>query len=255
MSETSFDDLTDVYEAMIDWAKRLNAEAPFFRRLFEKHNVKRVADVACGTGRHAAMFHSWGLEVEGSDISPNMIDRARETFREPAGLRWAVRGFDQPPGPQGSFDVVICVGNSLALAADVTAATRALRHMFGATRCGGVVIVHVLNLWTFPSGPCVWQKMIRCPSQQAGAVILKGVHRCGEQGYVELVVINDPAVDPPTRSRSVHFLGLKSECLETIARENGATEVTFFGGYQNQPYDTGTSNDLIMVARKERIAS
>jgi len=94
MSETSFDDLTDVYEAMIDWAKRLNAEAPFFRRLFEKHNVKRVADVACGTGRHAAMFHSWGLEVEGSDISPNMIDRARETFREPAGLRWAVRGFD-----------------------------------------------------------------------------------------------------------------------------------------------------------------
>ena len=94
MSETSFDDLTDVYEAMIDWPKRLNAEAPFFRRLFEKHNVKRVADVACGTGRHAAMFHSWGLEVEGSDISPNMIDRARETFREPAGLRWAVRGFD-----------------------------------------------------------------------------------------------------------------------------------------------------------------
>ena len=78
MSDTSFDDLTDVYEAMIDWPKRLNAETPFFRRLFEQHNVKRVADVACGTGRHAAMYHSWGLEVEGSIGHQPEHDRARQ---------------------------------------------------------------------------------------------------------------------------------------------------------------------------------
>jgi hypothetical protein len=63
MSKSSFDDLTDLYEAMIDWPKRSANEAPFFRRLCEHSIVRRVADVACGTGRHADMFRSWGLEV------------------------------------------------------------------------------------------------------------------------------------------------------------------------------------------------
>ena len=55
-----FDDLTDIYEAMIDWPKRLANEGPFYRRWFERVGVQSVVDVACGTGRHAAMFHSWG---------------------------------------------------------------------------------------------------------------------------------------------------------------------------------------------------
>lgn len=250
MSETSFDDLTDVYEAMIDWPKRLSTEAPFFRRLFEQSNVKRVADVACGTGRHAAMFHSWGLDVEGSDISSNMIQRAKETFGEPNGLRWAVRGFDQAPGPPSSFDAVICVGNSLALAPDATAAFGALRHMLGATRPGGVVIVHVLNLWKFPSGPCVWQKITRTRLAQGRSLILKGVHRCQHEGYVELVVAADDAGNPSIRSHSVRFLGMRAAEMELVARESAAADLLFFGGHRHQPYDADNSADLIMVARK-----
>ena len=70
-----FDDLTDIYDAMIDWPKRLAHEGSFYRRVFEQHDVRSVVDVACGTGRHAAMFHSWGLRVEAADLSPAMIDR------------------------------------------------------------------------------------------------------------------------------------------------------------------------------------
>lgn len=250
MSETTFDDLTDVYEAMIDWPKRLGAEAPFFRRLFDRFNVKRIADVACGTGRHAAMFHSWGVEVEGSDVSANMIQRAKETFGAPDGLRWTVGSFDQPIGPPGSFDAVICVGNSLALAPDAQAACRALRHMFTATRRGGAVIVHVLNLWKFPPGPCVWQKITPKTLTQGRSLILKGVHRCQHEGYVELVVIADDAHNPTMRSHCVRFLGIRAGQLEAVAQENAAAGVLLFGGHQDQPYDADNSPDLIMVAEK-----
>jgi SAM-dependent methyltransferase len=80
-----FTHLTDVYEALIDWPKRLAHEEAFYRRLFERVGARSVADVACGTGHHAAMFHSWGLRVEGSDISLQMIEHAPGQLRRAAG--------------------------------------------------------------------------------------------------------------------------------------------------------------------------
>jgi SAM-dependent methyltransferase len=252
MTSGSFDELTDLYESIIDWPKRLANEAPFFRSLFEHGNVRRVADVACGTGRHANLFHSWGLEVQGSDISPDMIKRAREQFGESERLRWKVQGFEHPVGNAGPFDAVVCVGNSLALAPDHSTAAQALRHMLRALRPGGLAIIHVLNLWKLPDGPCVWQKIIHQPLGQGESVVLKGVHRCERLGFVELVMVN-PADDAPIRSRSVAFLGLKSEDLEATAREGGAADVIFFGNHQNRRYDPSSSPDLIMVATKGEI--
>lgn len=255
MSHVSFNELTDIYETIIDWPKRLAHEAPFFRARFEHASVKRVADVACGTGRHAKMFHAWGLDVQGSDISPNMIQRAREQFGQSDQLRWKVQGFEHPIGPAGSFDAVVCIGNSLALAPDVATATKALRHMLNALRPGGLAIVHVLNLWKLPQGPCMWQKIVRPPLAQDESVILKGIHRCEDQGFIELVMISNSAHDAPIQSRSVRFLGLKSEQLEAVARESGAPDVSFFGDHQNQPYDPSNSSDLIMVATKAKSSS
>src|SRR5512147_2226208 len=130
-SET-FDEHAAVYDLLIDWPKRLANEEPFYRRLFERVGARRVLDAACGTGRHAAMFHAWGLRVEGADLSPEMIARARAGSGEPEGLRWTVRGFDQPVERPGSFDAVVCVGNSLALAPDLQTVHRALAQLFAA---------------------------------------------------------------------------------------------------------------------------
>lgn len=82
MSGDVFNDVADVYEAMIAWPKRLANEGRFFRRLFDNGGVSRVVDVACGTGRHGAMFHSWGMDVEGADIGTSMIERARTNVGE-----------------------------------------------------------------------------------------------------------------------------------------------------------------------------
>jgi SAM-dependent methyltransferase len=249
MAAELFNDLTDIYEAMIDWPKRLAHEEPFYRRLFERIGARSVVDVACGTGHHAAMFHSWQLRVEGADISPAMIERARRTFGEPPGLRWVVRGFDAPIEPAEPLDAVVCVGNSLALAPDKRTVERAVAQMLSAVRPGGVVVVHVLNLGHLPDGPCVWQKSKRATLPQGDVLILKGVHRCGRQGYVELVV-TPPGGGPPVHSESVPFLGLEAAELEDMVRQAGAAEVTFSGGYHGERYQTQKSVDLVMVAGK-----
>ncbi len=249
MAGSAFDDVTDIYEAMIDWPQRLANEGPFYRQLFERVGVRSVADVACGTGRHAAMFHSWNLCVEGSDVSPRMIERARSSFGEPAGLRWVVRGFDEPLARAEPFDAAICVGNSLALAPDAATAERAIGQMLGAVRAGGAIVVHVLNLRHLPDGPCTWQKCRRAVLPQGEVLIVKGVHRCGTRGFVELIV-TPLAGSPEMHAESVPFLGLEAPALERMARGAGAALVTLFGGYRDEPYDHVASGDLVMVAEK-----
>jgi glycine/sarcosine N-methyltransferase len=244
-----FQDLTDVYEAMIDWPKRLAHEEPFYRRWFEQHDVRSVVDVACGTGRHAAMFHSWDLRVEGADLSPAMIDRARASFGQPPGLRWVVRGFDQPIAPKEPFDAAICVGNSLPLAPDVATVQRVIAHMLAAVRSGGLLVIHALNLWHLPDGPCVWQKCRRVVLPQGDAVVVKGVHRYGARGYVELIVAGLSG-QITMHTECVPLLGLEAADLESMARAAGAGEIRLFGGYQDQPYDRTASVDLLMVAKK-----
>lgn len=249
MNHANFDDLTDIFESMIDWPKRLGHEGTFYRGLFDRIGVRRVVDVACGTGRHAAMFHSWSLEVEGADVSPKMIERAKANFGEPGGLQWAVRGFDQPIGADGIFDAAICVGNSLALARDLASVDQAIARMLAAVRPGGVIVVHVLNAWSLPDGPCVWQKSVRATLPEGPVLVIKGVHRCGGRAFVELLV-NRLGEQTPLRSISVPFLGLEAADLEQAMRRHGAGRVSVFGGYRDQPYERARSVDLILVAEK-----
>lgn len=245
MSEP-FDDLTDMYEAMIDWPKRLAHEEAFYRRLIGELPGRRVLDAACGTGRHAAMFHSWGLEVEGADISSQMIARCIERFGQPPGLRWVVRSFEQEP--EGTFDLVVCVGNSLALVPDEAAAARAVQVLGAATAAGGILVIHVLNLWSLPDGPLVWQKCLRTRIAGQEAMVLKGVHRCGTHGYVELLVADIEGT--LRRTQTVPFVGHRAASLAQWAERAGLRNIQCFGGYQGQPYLESQSADLVMTARR-----
>jgi SAM-dependent methyltransferase len=247
MAASDFNDLTDAYEAMVDWPKRLSREAPFFNRWFERIGAATVLDVACGTGHHAAMFHASGLRVEAADISPAMIERAHSTFGNRPDLCWIVRSFEEPP-PQ-KFDAIICIGNSLALCADLETVRRSITTMMSAARDGGIVVIQVLNLRRFPDGPCVWQKHIRTTIHEHEVLIVKGIHRCGQRGFVDVIVspIDDPTL---TRSESIPLLSLELEQLQGLLQQAGATSIQAYGDYEDRPFAADVSGDLILVAQK-----
>ena len=243
-----FAELSLIYDALIDWPKRLAREEPFYRRVFERIGVQSVLDAACGSGRHAAMFHGWGLRVEAADLSGEMIELARRRFGNPPSLRWVVRGFDRPV-PSAPFDAAVCVGNSLALAPDRRTAAEAVRQLLAAVRPGGAALVHLLNLWRLPDGPCVWQTIKRAAVAGCELLLVKGVHRCGSGGFVDLVVV-PAAADTPPHTESVPLLGIEAAELEQMARDAGAETVRLYGDYQHAPYDRARSCDLIMLAIK-----
>jgi SAM-dependent methyltransferase len=249
-----FDDLADIYESMVDWPRRLANEEQFFRRLFAQIDAKRVLDAACGTGRHAAMFHSWGLRVQGADISQPMIDRARAAFGESDSLRWTVHSFEQAVDLPGEYDAVICTGNSLALAADIETARRAVREMLAAVRPGGLLIVHLLNPWRLPDGPIQWQKcrLVERPGaggERAKLLVLRGIHRHGPNARLELLAV-DLSEAKILNAESTPLLCLAAEELQGMALDAGAAKVELYGDYQFHQYVQTTSVNLILVAWK-----
>jgi len=257
MTNQSFQDVfgerVDLYDALIDWPRRLSHEEPFYRQWFQATGASRILDAACGTGRHAAMFHDWGLTVEGADISGAMVDYCRREHGESDRLRWMQRPFTRPADPPGTFDVVVCVGNSMALAEDMAAVAEAMKAMLLSVRPGGLCIVQVLNIWRFPEGPTIWQKHLRQRDGKHDRILLKGIHRTQAVAFIDFAefrLASDAGIE--TRFYTSRILGFEAEELENLAFQAGFGAVHLFGGYREESYDRAKSTDIVLVAERSR---
>jgi SAM-dependent methyltransferase len=246
----AFDARADVYELLIDWPRRLASEEPFYRGLFAELGARRVLDAACGNGHHAAMFHGWGLQVEGADIGPGMIAGCRRRFGEPAGLQWRVRSFEEPPAGAG-FDAVICVGNSLALASDLRRVEAAILSLVSGVRPGGACVVQVLNAWSLPETRTVWQKCRRVRMDDRDHLLLKCVRRVGDRGHIDFADIDLTGAGAAPQYDAAEFLALEADHLAVCARAAGCRDLRFYGSFQAAAYERGRSTDLILVARRQ----
>ncbi len=242
----------ETYDALVNWEKRLAHEEPFYRSLFEQVKVRKVLDAACGTGRHAAWFHSWAVAVEGADLDARMIDFCRKRHGQTETMRWVRRSYEQPAEPS-AFDAVICVGNSLALADDPGVIDRTLAALLAALRPGGACVVQVLNVWRLPDGPTQWQKCTRVPTDDPDVqtrLIVKGVHRNGGRALIDLLDVRITPDGVTCKPHGGSFMGIRAEELRRAALAGGAAEIKLYGSFAREPYDELASPDLILVCRR-----
>jgi SAM-dependent methyltransferase len=84
-ARSPFGEYAAVYD-LIYQDKNYAAEAQFIAKLITRFggyspSMTKVLDLACGTGRHACELASLGYQVEGSDISADMVEIARDAIR------------------------------------------------------------------------------------------------------------------------------------------------------------------------------
>ena len=116
-------------------------EEPWVDRLLGDVRVLTVADVGCGTGRHAIRLAAAGAVVEALDFSEAMLDRARRKAGN-AAITFRVHDLVQPlPFGDESFERVLC-----GLVIDhITNLPGLFREMKRICRSSGFAVVSVMH--------------------------------------------------------------------------------------------------------------
>ncbi|MFX0106764.1 MAG: class I SAM-dependent methyltransferase [Candidatus Hodarchaeota archaeon] len=144
---SAFDDLALAYDRSIDWERRLGREMEFIRNHMELSRELRVLDMACGTGRHAIEIASMGIEVVAFDHSKSMIEEAKRLAeKKDVRIEFHIAdmlNFRSVIG--GDFDLVLCLGNSLALLASTDEVEKVASSVSRVIKKGGFFLFQVLN--------------------------------------------------------------------------------------------------------------
>jgi hypothetical protein len=81
-------------------------------------------------------------------------------------------------------------------------------------------------------------------------LLLKGVHRVGETGFVDLMDVEWQEAGVRPAYGHAQFTGLEHERLARAARQAGAAHVDALGGFDGSPYDRRQSTDLILLCER-----
>ncbi|GBE29467.1 MAG TPA: class I SAM-dependent methyltransferase [Bacteroidetes bacterium] len=249
-----YDDLGEKYDNMIRWKARLVRETPFLQRLFSEHRIKRVLDLACGTGHHALMFRKWGCEVVGYDASKALLDVARENAQEDDNGIQFVEGLFSELGDkvEGPFDAVLSLGNSIPHLAGVEELRELFADVHSILRPGGVFVFQNRN----------YDRLLKTRER----FLLPTTHRShgSEQLYFRF---NDFEGDK-VRFNIVHFRQVNEGWVHDVY----STELSpflhyqlnmelkaanfapndFYGDFSGTPFDAETSPDIVGLARRSQ---
>ena len=141
-------DMAPWYDELYVKFLRTEKEVLFLDKVFKKHRVKSVLDIACGTGRHSIALKRLGYEVTGIDLSAPMIEYARKKSKE-AGLVIPFHKMDMRKIKlKKKFDAVVILFTSFCYMnrnQDIIDSLNSIRKVL---KKNGILIIDVHNFWS-----------------------------------------------------------------------------------------------------------
>ncbi|HET7418586.1 MAG TPA: class I SAM-dependent methyltransferase [Solirubrobacterales bacterium] len=215
----------------------------------EKHGLKRgrALDVGCGSGRAFAPLLKRGWQIRGCDLSPSMIELAREE----AGGEVEVSVADMRELPvYGEFELVICLNDAINYLLGDDDLQRTLEGMAANLSDDGLLLFDV-NARTAYEGDGIWASGRR-EVEHGGrrwvwrgiGEIEPGVFESRIEGDVIETVVNRERHRPEAEVReTMEAAGL--DCLAALGMDEANGEIIL-----SDPIDEQRDYKMVFIGRK-----
>jgi 2-polyprenyl-3-methyl-5-hydroxy-6-metoxy-1,4-benzoquinol methylase len=255
MSMSFFDDISLAYDNTIDWESRLKREMPFMLSLIKNIENPRVLDIACGSGRHSVALASHGAEVIGVDYSKSMIEAAENHASIKGVLPKFIVGDmeDIKTTVEGPFDLIICLGNSLALTNDLDSLKKVVKDILHLLKDGGSFVAQVLNFeeihWTgfrtFPSKTgklssgeeVTFSRLFEHTDYPFSSTLVMSVFKKHGDEWISEV-------------STQKVLNLKHDQMMGLLKETGYSDVEIFPSYERGSFDKKYDRSMVILCQK-----
>jgi len=238
--------LADVYD-ILNPKEEIIAQKPFFEKLIKDYSVLRVLDCACGTGGHLSMFHDMGLTCFGSDISPDMLTRAKKNL-EGKYIPLKVEDYRTLGTSWGdNFDMVACLTTSLPHMLTDEDVVKALTSMHERLNDGGVLVVtNGITDFLLDTKP----KFIPARVLAGEAFYFITDYPSEKEFVFNILYVKKGEQSMEHKFTSITYKAMRKTVLERCFAKVHFKSVRYFGDYDFREYSKETSSKLIVVAQK-----
>ncbi len=250
-----FDDLAVAYDNTIDWKSRLEREMPLILSSFSQKEGRRALDIACGSGRHAVALAKEGFEVSAFDSSPSMIAAAKDLAKEQdVGVSFRVGDMlSLHELYNSSFDLAICLGNSLALLPSFSKFETMVSYVHDLLYPEGTFIFQVLNFEAIESQGIRFMP-VRTGHLHTGEEVTFSRfldHTQGDPEKANLVlsaIIESEDAKPIVKTQEV--LRLTYDIVQGAIKKAGFSMFDVFSDYFSKPFQKEYDRNIVVRARK-----
>lgn len=252
-----YDSFSTDYDRFVNWPSRLAYEMPFIEKQLAilGEGPLRILDAACGTGMHAIALARLGHSLAGADLSIPMIERARQNAAqagvearfEPVGFGALSRTFEA-----GSFDVLLCLGNSLPHVTRPEDLVGALQDFAAVLRPGGLLLVQSRNFDLVMAGRERWMEPQSHQEEDQEWLFLRFYDYLAD-GLIDFNIVTLHRQDSGPWRQQVTTTKLRpilqAELLQALAAA-GFSQVASYGDMAGAEFNPSSSGNLVITAIK-----
>ncbi len=246
-----YDALARDYDTMTGFDQRFVREKPFFRVLVDKHNIRSAVDAGCGTGFHSLLLAQLGVTVTAVDMSKEMLSQVRRhAERMHLQVRVAQGDFQTLAQSVGeTADALFCLGNSLVHLLTDEDLRKAIQSFADALKPGGTLVLQNLNYDRILKD----RERIQSVKEENGKTFVR-FYEYGENDIVfTILTIDRPNGTPVQSHRSVRLRPILRDDLLSVLSEAGFTDAKTYRSIALDPFEPGSSRDLVVIAKKPSI--
>lgn len=232
----------DKWDELIDWEKRAESEGKFFVDLLKERGVKRVLDVATGTGFHSVQLLKAGFDVTSVDGSPEMLAKAFENARNHGFVLrtihadWTRLNRDV----YGTYDAVVCLGNSFTHLFEEKDRRKTLAEYYAVLDHDGILVLDQRN----------YDSIL-----DEGFSSKHTYYYCGDEVSAEPEYVDDGLARfvyrfPDKSEFHLNMFPIREAYTRRLMREVGFQRVKTYGDF-HETYHDKDPDFLVHIAEKE----